>query len=424
MRARKGAAWRISLHRRFAVPLVGGALGPRPFFVPSPWLCKCSVFRATEPMDISFYCFKCGQHIVIDEAGAGLQVKCPKCGRSLTVPQAATDSPLKTPVLPNETPRPGSFAARWIGTAVLVVGLALVVVAVTTFQQSAKATTVEIYVRTQGGETVRLSGAIVEVCKSVAAPHPAYQPDINCLMPIKGFEGIATDADGKAVIKGLKPQYFVVVSDERQILDHREKYLWVVAASDSREGRLLLSQHNLFTGTFEKLILLTPNEINATDNEGLTALHRAVAGGRKLVEFLLAHGAEVNLKNDKDGNTPLHYAAASDRDVAELLIARGADVNARNEMSATPLHYAVVKGNRDAAEVLIARGADLEARDNTGATPLHYAAQMGNTDIAELLIAKGANVNAVNSHGVTPLVQAWSSSHKDVVELLKAHGGR
>ena len=37
-------------------------------------------------MDISFYCFKCGQHIVIDEAGAGLQVPCPKCGESLQVP--------------------------------------------------------------------------------------------------------------------------------------------------------------------------------------------------------------------------------------------------------------------------------------------------------------------------------------------------
>lgn len=36
-------------------------------------------------MDITFNCDKCGQSIVIDEAGAGLQVQCPKCSESLTV---------------------------------------------------------------------------------------------------------------------------------------------------------------------------------------------------------------------------------------------------------------------------------------------------------------------------------------------------
>jgi DNA-directed RNA polymerase subunit RPC12/RpoP len=36
-------------------------------------------------MDISFNCDKCGQGIVIDEAGAGRLVDCPKCGQPLTV---------------------------------------------------------------------------------------------------------------------------------------------------------------------------------------------------------------------------------------------------------------------------------------------------------------------------------------------------
>ena len=30
-------------------------------------------------MDISFHCDKCDQHILIDEAAAGLNVQCPKC---------------------------------------------------------------------------------------------------------------------------------------------------------------------------------------------------------------------------------------------------------------------------------------------------------------------------------------------------------
>ncbi len=47
-------------------------------------------------MDISFYCFKCGQHIVIDAAGAGVSVPCPKCQAALVVPSAqAEQSPVR-----------------------------------------------------------------------------------------------------------------------------------------------------------------------------------------------------------------------------------------------------------------------------------------------------------------------------------------
>lgn len=37
-------------------------------------------------MDITFNCDKCGQHIVIDEAGVGMKLPCPKCGNELTIP--------------------------------------------------------------------------------------------------------------------------------------------------------------------------------------------------------------------------------------------------------------------------------------------------------------------------------------------------
>jgi DNA-directed RNA polymerase subunit RPC12/RpoP len=41
-------------------------------------------------MDISFDCANCGQHIVIDVAGAGMSVTCPKCTQQLIVPGAST----------------------------------------------------------------------------------------------------------------------------------------------------------------------------------------------------------------------------------------------------------------------------------------------------------------------------------------------
>jgi DNA-directed RNA polymerase subunit RPC12/RpoP len=40
-------------------------------------------------MDITFACESCGQQIIVDESGAGLQVPCPRCGKEITIPPKA-----------------------------------------------------------------------------------------------------------------------------------------------------------------------------------------------------------------------------------------------------------------------------------------------------------------------------------------------
>jgi DNA-directed RNA polymerase subunit M/transcription elongation factor TFIIS len=47
----------------------------------------------TRRMDIFFNCQACGQHMVIDEAGAGIVIQCPKCGRDVGVPMAVASNP-------------------------------------------------------------------------------------------------------------------------------------------------------------------------------------------------------------------------------------------------------------------------------------------------------------------------------------------
>jgi hypothetical protein len=44
-------------------------------------------------MDINFSCGSCGQHMVIDEAGAGLVIKCPKCSQDVSVPNLVEPRP-------------------------------------------------------------------------------------------------------------------------------------------------------------------------------------------------------------------------------------------------------------------------------------------------------------------------------------------
>ncbi len=53
-------------------------------------------------MDINFDCEKCGQNIVIDEAGAGLSIQCPKCNANLTVPTVDSSSPIQPVSHPSE----------------------------------------------------------------------------------------------------------------------------------------------------------------------------------------------------------------------------------------------------------------------------------------------------------------------------------
>lgn len=66
-------------------------------------------------MDILFSCSECGQHMVIDEAGAGLVVKCPKCARDVCVPSAAEGepSPITKPAVFTREEREKTVALKW-----------------------------------------------------------------------------------------------------------------------------------------------------------------------------------------------------------------------------------------------------------------------------------------------------------------------
>jgi len=44
-------------------------------------------------MDIKFACGKCGQHLVIDHAGAGITIDCPGCDKAVCVPSLVPCDP-------------------------------------------------------------------------------------------------------------------------------------------------------------------------------------------------------------------------------------------------------------------------------------------------------------------------------------------
>lgn len=146
------------------------------------------------------------------------------------------------------------------------------------------------------------------------------------------------------------------------------------------------------TAALERFIVEGKQDINARDRFGKTLLGRTMTSFdvywhpynprmTRTVRWLLAHGADPNLRLP-NGTPPLHIAAYDgNMNLVAPLVEAGADVNARLENGMTPLHTAAVcdfrlscddcgpkKGAKATIEYLLAHGADPLARDNTGKT--------------------------------------------------------
>lgn len=103
--------------------------------------------------------------------------------------------------------------------------------------------------------------------------------------------------------------------------------------------------------------------------------------GPEAVEILLAAGVDANARS-KSGWTPLlHFSnrnlksTAPENRILEALLAHGADPRATNDDGETALHRIAQSSNVAGAKLLVAAGADPLARDAKGATALHQHAQ-------------------------------------------------
>ena len=205
----------------------------------------------------------------------------------------------------------------------------------------------------------------------------------------------------------------------------RSRFSWVRPPIDFLVGPRMLAAAE--AGDTQRLIstLEYVRDVGFSDNQNMTALHKAAARGHKeIVQLLLAKGAAIEAMNS-DNNTPLHLAASGDESsTVELLLAKGASIEALDSGNNTPLHYAAGRGytNLDqvhsiqyygdhfprTVELLITNGASIEARNSENNTPLHLAALFAPASIVELLLTKGASVEATNNDNMTPLDLAES----------------
>jgi len=188
--------------------------------------------------------------------------------------------------------------------------------------------------------------------------------------------------------------------------------------------------------------------VQATTEQGDTALHWAAAGGhRAAIRELISAGAQVTARcswgnykrvcqllderiadvssavhDQGDDVTVLHWAGRSGRAASVMeLVASAADVEAKDSRGRVALHWAVQSGAVEAVDALLVAGADVQAKDYNRSFALHWAARSGSTEAVEKLVKAGADVNAVNQDGWTPLHEAVTHGQTRTVGALLSH---
>src|SRR5579864_1228761 len=151
------------------------------------------------------------------------------------------------------------------------------------------------------------------------------------------------------------------------------------------------SMHELVTEenvqAMQAAVAQNPESVNQLNESGLPPLYTAALyRNQKAIDFLLAHGAKVDI-----------FACA-------------------------------YLGKSSESENLLRRNPELaRATTQNGMTALHYAAQAGHFDVADVLLRYHSDVNALDNRGGTALLEAshagpWKSEPaEDIVRLLLDH---
>jgi len=123
----------------------------------------------------------------------------------------------------------------------------------------------------------------------------------------------------------------------------------------------------------------------------------SLRGNLEMLNLFLKRGANVNLIMSDTGYSPLHFAAGEGHaKIVQTLIAHGADVNAKGHEGVTPLMCASTFGRAEAVRILLASGADVHQRARGGVTALGFARLKNHDQVVQMLLAAGARETSLD----------------------------
>ena len=154
-----------------------------------------------------------------------------------------------------------------------------------------------------------------------------------------------------------------------------------------------------------------------------TIVDAAMNGDLKTVRALVKQAVDVNA-TQPDGMTALHWAVERrDLPMMNVLLEAGAKRDLTNRTGARPLYLAATNGDPAAIGRLLDAGEDANALLTAeGESVLMLASQSGNAEAVKLLLDRGASPNTQQLRGQTALMWAAAEGHAEVVKVLLAHG--
>jgi uncharacterized protein len=158
------------------------------------------------------------------------------------------------------------------------------------------------------------------------------------------------------------------------------------------------------------------------DQIGNTLLMRASRnGGLKMVEFLLAAGANVDARNAYSDSALMLAALNGYLEICKVLLEHGAEFD---HAGWTPLIYAASHGHDNVVLLLLSLDCDIDATSENGTSALMLAAEGGHLATVKLLLERKADFNLVNDAGLTAMSWAAKRGHSDIAGLLRSAGAK
>lgn len=179
-----------------------------------------------------------------------------------------------------------------------------------------------------------------------------------------------------------------------------------------------------------KLLKDAGAKLEMTDDNTQKWFKDAVKKNNKvLLNFVMQHPDPKKLKEiinknynfTERGEMPALCFACQEKNkkLLEFLLANGADPNVQDKEGRPALAFAFQKGNTDVLNILINHpGIKLDLVDNQGNNALMWAIEAGNLDATKLLLSKNFNLNVKNNNNETVLMQAIKANDKKLLDFL------
>lgn len=173
-----------------------------------------------------------------------------------------------------------------------------------------------------------------------------------------------------------------------------------------------------------EILLANGANVDSKGKYNSTPLFSAVENDHyEVAKLLLSNGANVDAVEEHDNLTPLLSASSNGNvELITLLLENQADINKIDINGTTPIMRAINKIHIQATKTLLKYNSDIEIANADGTTALYLASEKGLFELVEALLQYGAEIDKQDNEGITSLYIACQNNHYNIVKLLIEKG--